>query len=235
MVVHCLFEQSGTFKNEFKKLGYEAFDYDIQNEFGQTDNVVDLFNEIEGGYDGKPSIFDKISKDDLILAFFPCTRFEARVPLLFRGQAPQQKNWTIEQKLEYSIKLQKELSNLYVLLCKLTIVAIRKNLNMVIENPYTQPHYLTTYWCLKPKIIDKDRTENGDYFKKPTQYWFINFEPKQNIVFEPMEYVERRTISSTRGTKNTSRQTERSMIHPQYVSRFIKQYLVDKSENTEWN
>ena len=29
---HCFFEQSGTFKNEFKKLGYEAFDYDIQDE-----------------------------------------------------------------------------------------------------------------------------------------------------------------------------------------------------------
>lgn len=26
MIVHCLFEQSGTFKNEFKKLGYEMLD-----------------------------------------------------------------------------------------------------------------------------------------------------------------------------------------------------------------
>ena len=33
--IYCFFEQSGTFKNEFKKLGYEAEDYDIQNEFGQ--------------------------------------------------------------------------------------------------------------------------------------------------------------------------------------------------------
>ena len=33
MIVHCLFEQSGTFKNEFKKLGYEAYDYDIQNAY----------------------------------------------------------------------------------------------------------------------------------------------------------------------------------------------------------
>lgn len=49
MVVHCLFEQSGTFKNEFNKLGYEAYDYDIQNEFGETDYVIDLFAEIEGG------------------------------------------------------------------------------------------------------------------------------------------------------------------------------------------
>lgn len=45
--VHCLFEQSGTFKNEFKKLGYHAEDYDILNDFGETDNVVDLFAEIE--------------------------------------------------------------------------------------------------------------------------------------------------------------------------------------------
>ena len=49
MIVHCLFEQSGTFKNEFKKLGYEAYDYDIQNDFGQTDYVIDLFSEIGGG------------------------------------------------------------------------------------------------------------------------------------------------------------------------------------------
>lgn len=49
MIAHCLFEQSGTFKNEFKKLGVEAYDYDILNDFGQTDFVVDLFAEIEGG------------------------------------------------------------------------------------------------------------------------------------------------------------------------------------------
>lgn len=49
MTVHCLFEQSGTFKNEFKKLGYEAYDYDIQNEYEQTDYVCDLFAEIRGG------------------------------------------------------------------------------------------------------------------------------------------------------------------------------------------
>lgn len=49
MKVHCLFEQSGTFKNEFKKLGYEAFDYDILNDFNETDYVIDLYSEIEGG------------------------------------------------------------------------------------------------------------------------------------------------------------------------------------------
>lgn len=47
---HCLFEQSGTFKNEFIKLGIPAEDYDIQNNFNQTDHVIDLFGEIKKAY-----------------------------------------------------------------------------------------------------------------------------------------------------------------------------------------
>ena len=58
--VWCFFEQSGTFKNEFKKLGYDAVDVDIQNNFGETDHQIDLFADIESAYDGKPSLFDNI-------------------------------------------------------------------------------------------------------------------------------------------------------------------------------
>lgn len=230
MVAHCLFEQSGTFKNEFKKLGYEAYDYDIQNEFGETDYVIDLFAEIEGGYQGKPSIFDNISTDDLILAFFPCTRFESRVPLWFRGEAQQQKNWTIFQKLDYSMNLHDELHEFYLLISKLVYVAKKKGLRMVIENPYMQPHYLTTYWCLRPTLIDKDRTQNGDYYQKPTQYWFINCEPYYNLVFEPLDYVERQVIAKVKKKDGLSVKTQRSMIHPQYANRFIRQYLIDYKE-----
>lgn len=46
---HCLFEQSGTFKNQFKKLGIKAVDYDIENNYGETDKILDLFTEIRGG------------------------------------------------------------------------------------------------------------------------------------------------------------------------------------------
>lgn len=49
MKAYCLFEQSGTFKNEFRKLGVEAYDFDIRNDFGETDKVVDLYAEIRGG------------------------------------------------------------------------------------------------------------------------------------------------------------------------------------------
>lgn len=50
--VHCFFEQSGTFKNEFIKLGIPAEDYDIQDNFCETDHTIDLFSEIENAYGG---------------------------------------------------------------------------------------------------------------------------------------------------------------------------------------
>lgn len=75
-MVYCMFEQSGTFKNEFKKLGINAVDMDIQNNFNETDYVIDLFKEIDNAYDNKPSVFSNITTDDLIIAFFPCIYFE---------------------------------------------------------------------------------------------------------------------------------------------------------------
>lgn len=123
--VHCLFEQSGTFKNEFIKLGVPAEDYDILNEFGETDNVIDLFSEIDKAYDGEPSLFDNIEECDLVFAFFPCTRFQCTIPLGFRGEQFQQKKWSDVRKLEYSMKLHEELHELYMKICKLFSICLR--------------------------------------------------------------------------------------------------------------
>ena len=123
--VHCLFEQSGTFKNEFRKLGIPAEDYDILNEFRETDHVVDLFSEIDKAYDGKPSLFDEIESGDLVLAFFPCTRFEAKIPLSFRGERHGLENWSDEQKLEQAMQLHQELHDLYMRICKLFLICMR--------------------------------------------------------------------------------------------------------------
>ena len=122
---HCLFEQSGTFKNEFIKLGIPAEDYDILDDFGETDHIVDLFSEIEKAYEGNPSLFDEVESGDLVLAFFPCTRFESKVPLAFRGESHGMEGWDKLQKLEYSMKLHEELHKLYTLICKLFSISIR--------------------------------------------------------------------------------------------------------------
>lgn len=235
MRVFCLFEQSGTFKNEFKKLGYEAYDYDILNDFGETDFQIDLFKEIEGGYNGEPSIFDNMSQDDLILAFFPCIRFENQIMLFFRGQARQQKTWTIEQKMIYDMDLLDEVNNMYKYVNYLFITCIRKNLKLVMENPFSEEHFLRRYWCYPPAIIDRDRRDNGDYYAKPTQYWFLNCEPKNNFLFEPITYNHLGVGDAIRMMKKEdyektgakTKKAARSMIHPDYANRFIRQYLIE--------
>ena len=121
----CLFEQSGTWKNEFRKLGIEAEDYDIRNDFGETDHVVDLFAEIEKAYDREPSLFDEIGPEDLAVAFFPCTRFEAQVSMWFNGNHHSAASWPDEKKLEYAMRLHDELHTLYALCCKLFVISNR--------------------------------------------------------------------------------------------------------------
>ena len=218
-----MFEQSGTFKNEFKKLGYQAYDYDILNDFNETDYVIDLFKEIDNAYSGEKSIFDDLGGGrNTIIAFFPCIRFEDQCYMMFQGTQLQLSNKSDEYKLEYDLQLHKELHDLYNLITKLAIVCIRKSIPLIIENPYSQIHYLTRYWCLRPKVIDKDRTERGDWFKKPTQYWFINCEPKNNFIFEPMVVKEIKQVHKTNNI------VERSMISKEYANRFIREFLIEE-------
>lgn len=232
--VHCLFEQSGTFKKEFIKLGVNAEDYDISNDFGETDHVIDLFSEIRKAYDNKPSIFDDISQDDLIFAFFPCVRFEDQILLHFRGQSYGQKNWPLQKKMSNCIKLQNEVANMYELVNKLFIICFDRGLKLIFENPYSEQHYLRRYWCYKPSIIDYDRRERGDYFKKPTQYWFVNCKPKHNLIFEVTNYnaldckhaIRTMTKDTYKKTGAKNRKAARSMIHPDYANRFIREYIL---------
>ncbi len=85
-MVHCLFEQSGTFKNEFIKLGIPAADYDIQNNFGETDNVVDLFAEIEKCYGGGYIYIRQNDKGRFDNGIFPVYLFRVRpTNVLFLG------------------------------------------------------------------------------------------------------------------------------------------------------
>lgn len=233
MIYHCLFEQSGTFKREFMKLGYAAIDYDIRNDFGETDIQKDLFQEIENAYTGKGSIFDLMDyKHDFVLAFFPCVRFEDQVKLLFRGDSFSQKRWDDARKLEYDLSLHRELSNLYEKVTQLAIVCLERKLPLVIENPYSAQHYLTNYWCIRPKVVELDRSLKGDYYKKPTQFWFINCEPKNNMIFEPS------VIQRKMNVENISKEmydgiapnakVARSMIAPEYANRFIREYILDE-------
>ena len=185
-------------------------------------------------YEEKEPIFDNFKSEDLLMAFFPCVRFENQIMLSFRGQHYGMEKWTYRQKMLNCMKLIDELKRNYDLVNKLFIVCMDRKLRLIMENPYSKEHFLVRYWCYQPSIIDKDRREDGDYFKKPTQYWFLNVKPQNNLVFEPIESTnvyEKDFIRNIQkehadqiGAK-TVRQA-RSMISPQYANRFIRKYII---------
>lgn len=212
----CLFEQSGTFKNALIKLGCQAFDFDIQNEYGQTDFVWDLFdcNIID-------ALTDYAAEHKIkLLMFFPCTYFSASQILWTRGVNDKQKSWSMYQKLEKSASNIQETAYFYCIFCYWVKSCIKKNIPLIIENPYNPQSFLLRYFPIQPTIIDKDRRRFGDKFNKPTMYYFINCKPKDNLtLLHPTLFEKNKLEYIPYGKK-------RSEISGNYAENFIKTYIL---------
>ena len=227
--VHCLFEQSGTFKNEFIKLGIPAEDYDIQNNFGQTDHIVDLFEHIEAAYDGKPSLFDNIRGGDLIMAFFPCIYFSC---LSQMSLSWSQKNYRKITGREATEKILERVHNrevYFTLLIKMLQVARERGLRLIFENPWGLQTFLKSGFVQPPSVIDENRTLRGDYFVKPTAYWFINCEPTNGKSYQQPKVVKRLMWEKKNPIAGMCSE-DRSMISPDYARNFICDFILGKTQ-----
>lgn len=265
--VWCLFEQSGTFKNAFKEFGYESYDIDISNDFKQTDFKIDLFAEIECEFEKikiwqelkldkevnyndftahkgdyfvlcKDTIFDKISKDDLVFAFFPCTHFTEKTSLNSRCELANMEKKGLDDdfsKLAYSKQIISQTHNDYILLCSLCQIALAKGFKLIIENPNSvNPNFLKMYFPLKPTISIDDRSRYGDFYKKPTNFWFINFKPSYNFIFENCEQKEIYNIETgCKKQKGISLKVARSLMSPEFANRFIREFILSEKELNE--
>lgn len=231
--VHCLFEQSGTFKNEFIKLGIPAEDYDIQNNFGQTDHVIDLFAEIEKAYGGGMSIFDSVTPDDLIVAFFPCIYFSCMSQMLISYTHRNYKNYSPKQRIDAILERASNRELFFGRIVRLWGIAKIRGLRMIIENPWSEQTFLKQNFPANPSIIDNNRLLRGDFFVKPTAYWFVNCEPTSQVTLQPQ--TKGRNICQIEPNRQPGLcNQERSMISPDYARNFIGDFILGKpQENTQ--
>lgn len=231
MKIWCLFEQSGTFKNEFKKFGFEAYDVDILNDFGETDFEVDIFSEIWKASVGLESLFNtKIHADDLVFVFFPCTRFQTQTPLLSRGENYSQRGWDDLKKLDYSLKITSEMLHNYTHFVNLFKIAHAKGFKMVVENPYSKPNFLRDYFPIKPAVVIPNRADYGDLYRKPTQFFFVNFTPSNNFELKSEGKSAKLSINKVCAADGVDRKTRRSMISAEFANRFIREFILSADE-----
>ena len=161
------------------------------------------------------------------MAFFPCIYFAAL-------QMPYYTNRNVNNKKEGKEKFDiildriEKREKLYKLLYKLIAIVEIRGLRLIIENPATQPHYLLfaeNFYC-KPTIIDKNRLLRGDYYRKPTAYWFFNIKPTYGESFKVTKAVK--TIREAVKGKGGLCSEERSMISPEYAKNFICDFILGK-------
>lgn len=119
----------------------------------------------------------------------------------------------------------------HVLLYQLVWIAIKKELRLIIENPATTPSYLIgTQNFPNPTIIDNNRMLRGDYYRKPTAYWFFNCKPTFGESYQ--DDKKQKTILKAKSAPVAGLcSEERSMISPDYARNFICDFILGKAQN----
>ena len=131
----------------------------------------------------------------------------------------------------------------YILALKMHAIVEIRGLRMIMENPWNETNYTNYFWFMKPSLIDRDRTRRGDYFVKPTAYWFTGCTPTHGESIQPTP-MEKRLVtgisswskkpanSRLKQAKGSSKtglcSEERSMISPDYARNFICDFILGK-------
>lgn len=198
------------------------------------------------------------------MAFFPCIKFCSVMEQIqhedfYDAAASKKKDYGTP---EYYVQKWKVLRNyaqerfyFYDIALKMTAVVQIKGLRMIVENPWHPVNFTNHFWFIRTSLIDKDRTRRGDYFRKPTAYWYINCEPTYGETFQPTPRNKIKTITSGSGASGTRRKQaqffdkelldkqfightsqaglcdeERSMISPDYARNFICDFILGKEQ-----
>ena len=135
------------------------------------------------------------------------------------------------KKTEKILERSKNREYFYTLLIKLFCIVQERNLRMIVENPYSGQHYLVLAQnvVMKPTMIDHNRQLRGDYYKKPTAYWFVNCKPTYGESYTAPQ--ETKTEFPAKGASRAGLcSEERSLISPDYARNFICDFVLGKDQ-----
>ena len=136
---------------------------------------------------------------------------------------------TTKEKTEEILKRSKERERFYSLAVKMLTVAETKGLRLIMENPWSEQTYLKANFVKPPDLVDMDRTKRGDYYTKPTAFWYINCTPTYGMSLQ-FQKVHKTIMKSKMGSEAGLCSEERSMISPDYARNFICDFVLGKEQ-----
>jgi hypothetical protein len=133
--------------------------------------------------------------------------------------------------MDWNIEESKTREYYYSLLLKMVSVVSKRGMRMIIENPWntSRSTYLQTNF-IAPTLIDRNRAVRGDYYVKPTAYWFINC--TNTFGFSEHNNKQPKIVYKEGGKKSRKGvcDEERSMISPDYARNFICDFIIGKEQ-----
>ena len=170
-----------------------------------------------------------MSYDDLIIAFFPCIYFCAMSQIAFNWNNINYRGLTYKQRTDEILKRMEQREYFFAKAVKMLTVAKDRGLRLIMENPWGEQTYLKANFVAPPTIVDKNRRLRGDYFVKPTAYWFINCEPTNGFTpyTNPIKKIMQQSKSSPQAGLCSE---ERSLMAPEYACNFIHDFILGKSK-----
>ena len=134
-----------------------------------------------------------------------------------------------KERAETVLKRSANREKFFKLAVKMISCAEQRGLRLIMENPWSEQTFLKGNFVYPPSLVDNDRTMRGDYFKKPTAYWFIGCEPTYGKSIQRDKKVKR--IMDARSSKEAGVcSEERSMISPDYARNFICDFVLGKKQ-----
>ena len=143
--------------------------------------------------------------------------------------------YTNYRKLSYKEKTDEILKRVanrerfFGLAAKMLTIAKERGIRLIMENPWSQQTYLKANFILPPTMVDNNRRLRGDYFTKPTAYWFINSEPTHGFT-EQQDKKGIRILDCKGSGQQGICSEERSMISPDYARNFICDFIIGKEQ-----
>lgn len=166
------------------------------------------------------------------MAFFPCIYFTGSSnPLLFSLSCRNYHDMDIREVLDRIIERSKDRECFYGLLVKMIGVALKRGIPIILENPYSSQSFLCNNFLKNPDVIDNNRMVRGDYFVKPTGYWFFNCEPNVGMVTFQKNKKQKIIRNMKSGIAAGICSEERSMISPDYARNFICDFILGKPQS----
>lgn len=161
------------------------------------------------------------------MAFFPCIFFCESNTINFRLDAHNYRKLDVRGATQKICERSQSRDVFFRLATKMVCVAIERGLSLIMENPYSSQSYICNNFVLPPTVIDKNRMLRGDYFEKPTAYWFVGCEPTNGSSLQPDK--EKRTIRKAKSAPSQGLcSEERSLISPDYARNFICDFILGK-------